>query len=324
MMDVIITGGNLHHFSYLEIFISSLRHNGAFDGIIAVCDNSIEGSWDKPGKFIEGGSFSENQLLFFKKYQVDVYAYSELLDENKIERIIIDQIPSPTQRFPHKFFYTTLISKKYSQKADHICYFDADIFFQKPIKPLFDSFSSRGIFIVKEGEKIGMNHFLSKWIRFSDFSKLSNQLDFLNRMDNASNFCTGFFGGDAYSFHTFSLLCTLLASNQLVQFYSDQPTVNILKTYFQLPIKELSSEYVIHLGDLPKEDIEIHNNTIFFKKKASIAVHFNGDTKKLFSIIQSSFLGLNSIHSFQASNWNKVKNKFFRPIRRWKNRLLGK
>ncbi|MBK6904822.1 MAG: hypothetical protein IPH04_18955 [Saprospirales bacterium] len=194
-MDVIITGGNADHFPYLELFVSSLRQNGGFTGTIALCDNAIEGTWDRPGKFREGGSFSPEQLQFFEKNQVEVFLYSELLAQNQIPREQIDSIPSPTQRYPHKFIYTTLISKNYLTKAKNICFFDADIYFQKPVQPIFERFTEDAVYIVAERLAIGQNHFLSKWIAHSDFSKLSDQGLYLSTMNQALNYCSGFFGG---------------------------------------------------------------------------------------------------------------------------------
>lgn len=104
MNDLIITGGNVDHFTYLQLFVSSLRANGRFSGTIALCDNLIEGTWDKPGRFLEGGSFTAEQLRFFKDHEVAVFEYSELLASNDIPRESIDCIRRKHSVFPISLF----------------------------------------------------------------------------------------------------------------------------------------------------------------------------------------------------------------------------
>lgn len=310
-MNVIITGGNADHFHYLELFVSSLRQNGGFTGTIALCDNAIEGTWDRPGKFREGGSFNQEQLQFLKKNQVEVFLYSELLAQNQIPREQIDSIPSPTQRYPHKFIYTTLISKKYLTKAKNICFFDADIYFQKPVQPLFEQFREEGVYIVGEKLKIGQSPFLAKWVAYSDFSKLSNQDLYLKTMNNTLDYCSGFFGGNAERFHSLVLLCSLLITNHWVRFFSDQPALNILKSFFHFPFQELSKEYVFHLGEFHKEDFVIRNATLTYKGIESLAIHFNGPNKDTFEVIKRHYFSSESDkasiqYSFLHRFWAKV------------------
>lgn len=285
MKDLIITGANQQHFDFLRLFVESLRTYGEYTGYIAVCDNSIGGSWDNPGKYAETHSFNEEQMQFLSKHQVEVYPYGELIKSNGIDRELIDRIPSYTQRYPHKYVYTTLLSKLYLKKARNICFFDADIYFQKPLAPLLEAMSEEGIYMVREYQKIGKSPFLKKWIAHTDFSKLSSQEAYEKSMFGSEDYCTGFFGGKAPHFHRLCLLALLLTSNHFVEFYSDQPLMNILKSFFQYPIRELSDEYVMHLGELPKEDLVVRNKQLFYKNKASIAVHFNGGTKDLFELI---------------------------------------
>ncbi|MBK6621205.1 MAG: hypothetical protein IPG32_10110 [Saprospirales bacterium] len=315
-MDVIITGGNADHFPYLELFVSSLRQNGGFSGTIALCDNAIEGTWDRPGKFREGGSFSPEQLQFFAKNQVEVFVYSELLAQNRISREQIDAIPSPTQRYPHKFIYTTLISKNYLTKAKNICFFDADIYFQKPVQPIFERFTEDAVYIVAERLAIGQNHFLSKWIAHSDFSKLSDQGLYLSTMNQALNYCSGFFGGEARRFHSLVLLCSLLTTNSWTPFFSDQPTLNILKSFFHYPFIELSREHVFHLGEFPKEDFIVQNARLSYGGMESIAVHFNGPTKEAFEAVKSQFFGLGGP---QVVRYHPIRRAWVKAIRALKN-----
>lgn len=285
MSNLIITGANSEHFHFLELFVKSLRQNGRYDGHIVVCDNTIGGKWNEPGKYSEFISFKPEQMTFLKDYGVELISYHELVKDNGVERQQIDKIPSYTQRYPHKFVYATLISKLYLQKVKNICFFDADIYFQKPVAPIFDSFADGHVYMVKEHQRIGVNPFLKKWVSHSDFSDLSNQALFEKSMFDSENYCTGFFGGRADSFHRLSLLSLLLTSNQFVEFYSDQPLMNILKGFFYHPIQDLSNDTVLHLGDLPKEDLMVKDKMVYYRNKASIAVHFNGGTKDIYDMI---------------------------------------
>lgn len=321
-MNVIITGANSNHFEYLELFVRSLRENGQYEGVIAVCDNLIDGEWNRPGSFRDGISFTEEQIFFLSKYEVTIYSYSELLAKNNIERKSVELIPSPTQRFPHKFFYTTLISKEYLRKAKNICYFDADVYFQKPVQPLFDAFHSDELYIVGENWKIGKSPFLSKWIAHSDFSRLSDQKYYMEQMYKTLDYCSGFFGGDVHRFHTLCLLCTLLSSNQLVSFFSDQPTINILKTFFGYPFQELSKEYVFHLGEFPKEDFVIQYAKLSYKGMESIAVHFNGPNKDTFEEVWRQYTNNNSPARVEYSAFQKGIIKSLRALRKIKRFAL--
>jgi len=284
-MELIVTGANTNHYHFLKLFVQSLRTNGKYTGKIVVCDNSIEGKWDQPGKFLDITSFSEEQLAFLESHDVEIMMYHELIKSNNCSREVIDKIPSYTQRYPHKYVYTTLISKMYMDTVDYICFFDADIYFQKPVRPLFDAMKNGGIHMVKEYVKIGKSPFLKKWIAHSDFSSLSDQKRYEQQMFGSEDFCTGFFGGRADEFHKLTLLALLLTSNQFVEFYSDQPLMNILKSFFHYPIHEISDEYVMHLGELPKEELVVKDQMVHYKGSASIAVHFNGGTKDFFDQI---------------------------------------
>lgn len=321
-MNVIITGANADHFPYLELFVLSLRNQGEFTGVIAVCDNSIEGTWNKPGTFKEGLSFSEEQMQFLKLHDVKVFPYADLLAKNGIERSQVEAITSQTQRYPHKFFYCTLISKQYLHKAKNICYFDADVYFQKPVQAIFDVFQADKLYIVGENWKIGQSPFLSKWIAHSDFSKLSDQDYYLERMYKTLDYCSGFFGGDAHRFHSLCLLCTLLSSNQLVSFFSDQPTINILKTFFGYPLKEMHKEFVFHLGEFPKEDFVIQNAKLSYKGVESIAIHFNGPNKDTFEEVRRQYTNNNGPARIRYSALQKGITKSLRVLRKIKRFAL--
>lgn len=308
-MNLIITGANKNHFGFLELFVRSLRERGKYEDKIVVCDNVIGGDrWDEPGKYAETISFSDQHMAFLKEHNVEVIPYHQLIKDNEISREQIDQIPSYTQRYPHKYVYTTLISKRYKQQVKNICFFDADIYFQKPVAPIFDAFQESSIYMVKEYQKIGKSPFLRKWIAHSDFSQLSDQAAFEETMFGSDDYCTGFFGGPAEVFHQLTLLALLLSSNRLVEFYSDQPLMNILKSFFRYPIQELPDDYVKHLGELPKEDLTVKNGQVLHRNKASIAVHFNGGTKDLFEKV-STDEPVDYGHSTNSRMYIKSKKK---------------
>ncbi|RKD12412.1 hypothetical protein BCY91_12235 [Pelobium manganitolerans] len=277
MKQLIISSGNSKNFHQLKNFIHSLRLNGNYEGYIAICDNEITGTWDKPGVLNKQATFTNEHLAFFRKYDVTIYPLHPLIEENEIDEDIIKSILSPTQRYPYKFIYNTLISKKYLGKASEAVYFDSDVFVQKSIIPLFDKIKATGsIVIVKEWFKIKDDYHLNNWMRFSDFSKLSRQENYLEKILNANNYCSGMYGGVLNEFHRFNLLCLLLASNRFINFYSDQPLINVLKSYFHFPVKELDYEYCLHLGELTRDEYQVISGKFQKDGIVPIAVHFNG------------------------------------------------
>ena len=102
-----------------------------------------------------------------------------------------------------------------------------------------------------------------------------------------------------------------------MKYYSDQPLVNILKSFFYYPINELSNEYVLHLGELHKEDILVNGGEIFYKSKKSIAVHFNGGTKSIFEQIKTPLLKT----SYQLFFETNLKNRYTKSTRSVLNTL---
>jgi len=289
MKYLIITSGSGKNFYQLKNLIDSLQTNGKYTGEIAICDNAIEGTWNKPGTWSKLPSFSEEQNSYFKKNGVQVFTLQNLITENGLDEQVIKNIKSPTQRYPHKFIYNTLISKKYLGKVDKIIYFDSDVYFQAPTEPLWQQIEFGKIVIVKEWLKMNEGIFLNKWLKFSDFSKLSSQKDYEKTMLPADNFCSGMYGADSQTFHRFNLMALLLTSNQFINFFSDQPLVNILKTYFKYPFKEISFEYCLHLGELSRDNYLIGNGKFVVQNKVPISVHFNSNKyNELEAVINNS------------------------------------
>ncbi|WP_256009570.1 hypothetical protein [Desertivirga xinjiangensis] len=275
MSTLIITSGNGKSFTQLKNFVLSLRTNGKYVGKIAICDNAISGTWNAPGTWSEDESFSQDQKQFFEEMEVVLYPIQQLLQQNDIDPEVIKSIKSPTQRYPYKFVYNTLISKIYINKVDRIFYFDSDIYFQAEFNLIEKAAETGKILIVKEFLRMKDGPYLNKWLNYSDFSKLSSQEDYLNTMLPAQNYCSGFYGSEAATFHRFNLLAMLLTSNKFVNFYSDQPLVNILKTFFFYPFKELDYSYCLHLGELDREQYTVEQGKFCYKSIIPICIHFN-------------------------------------------------
>lgn len=278
MRQLVITSGNSKNFYQLKNFVDSLRINGEYDDEIAICDNTIEGKWDEPGTWSKKPSFTTEQLAYFETARADVLVLQDLIVESKLDEEVIKKIKSPTQRYPYKFIYNTLISKKYLNKVEKIIYFDSDIYFQDKVDTLLVEMDDEQITIVKESLKMKESYFLNKWLRYSDFSQLSTNEDYLNTMLNSDNFCSGMYGATAITFHRFNMMALLLTSNQFVNFYSDQPLINILKSYFKWPFKEIGFKYCLHLAELSRDlDYKIHDGKFTRDGVLPICVHFNGN-----------------------------------------------
>ncbi|NUQ81809.1 MAG: hypothetical protein HUU10_09390 [Bacteroidetes bacterium] len=310
--DLIITSGNSRYDLLLRRFVWSLRHEGEFTGDIIICDNDVAGTWDQPGKASDQPSFTEDSTVFFKDLQVTVIPYVGLLQENDILRETIDQLPSATQRYPHKFVYTALISKRYPD-YNRICYMDSDILIQAPVQALFDAMNGPGIFIGPENQPIGKNGYLSQWIRHTQFGGLSDQKQYEATMDGSLNLCTGLFGGTGRDFHRFCLLNLVLASNQFIRFYSDQPSVNILTSFFGYPLNLLNSGHVVHLGDIYAEDISVSNGQIMYQSTIPVAVHFNGGSRNWYDIL---FPDGGHVRSDFSHHWS-LKGRMEKKLKRW-------
>ncbi|WP_113637905.1 glycosyltransferase [Nubsella zeaxanthinifaciens] len=276
MTNLIITSGNSRNYNQIENFISSLRKNANYDGLIAVCDNEISGEWDKPGTWLREGSFTQEQTGTIKSWGAQIFTLQDLISNNEVDEHIIESIKSPTQRYPYKFIYNCLISKHYLNKVDAVLYFDSDVYFQKNIDPIFDVIALEKINVVKEFNKIKDNYYLNNWIKYSNFDKLSSQEHYLSTMLNADNYCTGFYGGGITAFHNFNLLALLITSNKFINFYSDQPLFNILTSFFNYPINEISYENCLHIGELEETAYTWQNKYVSYKNIVPISVHLNG------------------------------------------------
>jgi hypothetical protein len=315
--SLIITSGSGKHFNQLKNFISSLRTHGKYTDEIALCDNSISGAWDKPGTWSEEESFSLDQKEFFKEMKVKIFLINQLITDNDIDPAIIRAIKSPTQRYPYKFIYNTLISKHYLNKVRNIYYFDSDIYFQAPFHAIEAETEDKTILIVKEFVKMEKSPYLNKWLKFSNFSKISDQNDYLKEMMPAANFCSGFYGSGATTFHRFNLLALLLTSNQFVNFYSDQPLVNILKTFFHYPFKEISSDYCLHLGELKNEEYNVLDGCFIYQGKKPISVHFNsGKYTELEAVLSGRPLNVPLKKSVTKRIADKLKREFHSLVNR--------
>jgi len=281
-MNLIITGGNSDYFNQLKLFVKSLRERGNYKGIIAICDNDILGTSTKPGNYRNGKSFTQDQERYLKSYDAKIYQYSELLKNSSFSKKEINSLPSYTKHCPHKFIYNALITKQFQSDVDKICYFDADVYFQKDILNIFDCFDQNSVYIVKGNDPVKNCKWTLDKLKQSDFSRLYDQSKYIDKMKCSENFCTGFYGGTTDNFHKFVILGLLLSINPIIKFFSDQPTVNIVKTFFEFPIIELSEEKVRHLALIPEEEIIINGQSIMCKNIQSIAVHFNGNSRYIF------------------------------------------
>lgn len=311
-MNLIITSGNGRNFNQLKNFVTSLRSNGDYKDNIAICDCAISGEWNAPGTWSKESSFTNDQITFFHEFDVKVYHFQALVEENKIDEQVIKSIKSPTQRYPYKFIYNVLISKKYLNKVNAILYFDSDIYFQRPVKQIFNEVEEDKIIIVKEWLKMKEGDYLKKWLGYSNFSSISSQKMYDNSMFEADNFCSGFYGSTTEFFHKFNLVALLLTSNQFVNFYSDQPLINILKTFFKLPFKEINWHYCLHLGELSHEKYYIKDGFFALDKIVPICVHFNcGKYHELESVLE----GMPLAGSVTSSVYKRAVKKVYRNIR---------
>ena len=98
----------------------------------------------------------------------------------------------------------------------------------------------------------------------------------MEEMGSSLNYCTGFFGSDAPTFNRTMLLCWMMSTNQLADFYSDQPMVNIMCSFFSLPTKDVGRDATLHLGDISQERIRFEEGKLIFEDIAPSVIHFNG------------------------------------------------
>lgn len=285
-MDLILTGGHARFFEDLKLFASSLREKAAFRGKVIVCDNTIEGRWDAPGRYVEEASFGPEQLEFFRRHEVEVVLFHELLRRHGIPRDAVERIPTGHYAYPFKFFYATLLSKEHLLDSRNICFFDADVYFQRPLEPLFARFRKGRICIAPELAVTGKNPIVRKWIEETDLSIGTDQRLFLETLFRSRNYCTGFFGAPAATFNAFSLLCWAVADSRLASFNNDQPLANILFSFFGLPCGE-AEDFVLHLNDVPEDRLSFDPGSRCFRYEGATpgVVHFNGGKKHLMKFL---------------------------------------
>jgi hypothetical protein len=285
----IITGGNRDYFKQLKMFVTSLRERGRFTGTVVVCDNTISGTWDRPGSYLDVASFTSDQLRFFELEGVSIRPFHELLAANGVRREQVENIRGFTTRYPYKFFYCALLSKELLlEEESKVIYFDSDILFQRDIKELIDEIREERIYISHEHSSIDQSRYVSEWLRTTDLSFASDNLRFLGRLLSSPNYCSGLIGAFARTFNAFNLLCILLASNRFTQFHTDQPLVNVLISYFGYPIVEMDASRVIHLSHAPADKLLVENGIISIDGSVPVAVHFNGGRSAL---MEQAFTG---------------------------------
>jgi len=277
-MNVIITGGDSNFFKFLKKFVESLRKKALYKEKIIICDYVM-----KNRRFVEENSFSNNELNFFKNYDVEVISFYELLEKNNISRELIDMIHTQHNAYPFKFIYCCLISKDYLKKAENIYFFDADCYFQKPIDPIFNQFKKDRISVAPELIDFIHDPCMGEHIKVSDFSLLGSNSNFIDKMYDSPEFNTGFFGGKSEIFNKFTSLCWMLSTNNLIKFHSDQPLVNILKSYFHYPMDEISNKFIYNISYFQNRVTFDKINQIF-KCNSSIplVVRSDGPSKFLF------------------------------------------
>ncbi len=271
-MNIIITGGNSEYFDYLKVFTISLRENAKYKDKIIICENVIEN-----GKFKVADSFSENELSFFKKYDIDIIKFHELLKEENLSRELIDAIYSEHRCYPLKQIYSCLISKRYLHEAENICYFDADMYFQRPLEEFFNQFKENKIYVAPEKGSVGECEWMKKVLSISDFSKIGSDDHFKKEIYSSRHLGAGFFGGKAKIFNKFTSLFWLIASNNLIKFHNDQPLLNIILSYFNYPYSELDEKWLLHINlVINKIEYNAANKLIKFNSEIPHIIHFNG------------------------------------------------
>jgi hypothetical protein len=318
---LIITGGNHDLFPQIKNFVCSLRENGKYDGRIVVCDNDIGGEWDAPTSYSEERSFTEDELSFFSDKGVDIEYFHKLVESSTSSRASIESINGYTKRHPYKFVYTSIISKKYIKDVNYICYFDSDVYFQSSIQGVFERLENGVVSIVPERKRIEKNSFLPSWIEKTDLSFGTNQSRFLDVMNRGKNYCTGFFGADASTFNEFVVLCWVIASSRQVEFYSDQPLVNILISFFNYPVKNIGKESVLHLSDVPRDEIHFRDGQLCWNNVNPKAIHFNGEKGDFYETVVSYLDENVENESYITGRYNRLKRKSKRFVR---EKLFGR
>lgn len=278
--DLVITAGNGDYFDDLERFVDSLLGAGEYDGRIVVCDNVITGTWNNPGTYLEEPGFSEEQYGYFRDAGVEVVKLHELIQRNGISREDVESIKGRTQRYPYKFIYNCLLSKEYRRLSDRVCYLDSDVVVQRPMQGLFDLIGSAGIYMTPEHEAIGDMQTMSEWVRTTDVAFGGSKSEFESIMFDSINLCTGFVAGEIGPFNRFMQLCWIVAASSRVSFHTDQPLVNIVSHYYNVPVTQLGRDVVLHLKGAPPSKLSFEEGGIAFDGTFPVAVHFNGTSEQ--------------------------------------------
>ena len=126
---------------------------------------------------------------------------------------------------------------------------------------------------------------MKKWIAKTDLSFTTLQKKFINTMHRSKNYCTGFFGADIEVFNRFTTLCWIISSNQLTEFYSDQPLVNILISYFGYPFYEMKQTNILHMGNISSDLLRYKSGQLMWDGIVPTAIHFNGVSEEYYKAI---------------------------------------
>lgn len=275
-MNLIITGGNKNYFSLLKVFVKSATEKGDFKGKIVICDNTINGKWNKPESINLKSSFSKEQHQFFSKYNVDIIKYSRLLEEFKIPIRHVEKIKTAHWAYPAKFLYCNLIAEKYKKTVEKIAFFDADVYFQDNINILFEKITDNSIYINDEGVLNKNSNYMTEWLNFSQINNLWGKFRCYD-LSEKPILCTGFFAAKTENFLSITNLAVLLSTNQIYPFHSDQPLMNFIMHAFKFPYKTLPND-VIHAAHIKIDELQyIENKKIFnIKNKTPKALHYHG------------------------------------------------
>lgn len=310
MSTTIITGGNRDYFKQLKMFVTSLRERGRFTGTVVVCDNTISGTWDSPGSYLDAASFTSDQLRFFELNGVSIRPFHELLAANGVRREQVETIRGFTTRYPYKFFYCALLSKELLlEEESKVVYFDSDILFQRDIHELIDDIREDGIYISHEHSAIGQSRYMSEWLRTTDVSFAAVNQQFYGKLLRSPNYCSGFMGAFAHTFNGFNLLCILLASNRFTEFHTDQPLVNVLINYFGYPIVEVDATRVIHLSHAPADRLSVEDGIISLDASVPVAVHFNGGRTGLMERAFTGQLSARALARGESSVFKRILDR---------------
>lgn len=309
MKNLAITGGNKGYYEYLKPFITSLRKHNKNTKIV-VCDNTIEGKWNNPGTFKSGGSFEEEQILFFKENDVKIEIFSELMEEFNFDKSLFKKIKTGHWAYPAKYIYCYLIALKYKTDISKVAFFDADIYFQKDVNLIFDLMSDDAIYLNHESNVINDSAYMIDWIDFSK-SKISIKAFNLIEIDNNLIYCTGFFGAKTDVFLKITNMAVLLSTNRILPFHNDQPLMNILVHTYKYPFLELGDD-LIHLAHTKEEELSFENNTFTVKNRIPAAIHYHGKHREF---VKSKLIEDYKPKGYKNTTLGKIKFKINKIIK---------